>query len=111
MNGKKAYFPNKWARVKAIPDSKFEPWPYEDFMDWKVSGWMLPENVECVIRATNLKNHKVKEHVYKRISAANNKIRDYLIARTHELVICYDDTLCHVHPKDLEDYELDFNDF
>lgn len=110
MNGKKAYFPNKWAKLKAIPASEFDSVDFEDFMDWKVAGWILPDNVECIIRAFNVKNGKVKEHVYKRMSYANEKIKRYIFARSHELTICYDDSLCYIRPKDLEDYVFDEED-
>ena len=110
MNGKKKYFPNKWARIKAIPADKFDSCTFEDFMEWKIAGWMLPENVECIIRAVNINNGKVKEHAYKRMSYANEKIKRYVFARTHELTICYDDSLCYIHPKDLEGYEFEEDD-
>ena len=36
----------------------------------------------------HLKTHKVKEHVYRRQHAAENKVVDYIKKQTHEFVVC-----------------------
>lgn len=103
MSGKKGYFPNKWKKLKDIPASEFESISYEDVMEWKVAGWELNHDVACVIRATDIESHKVKEFVYKRTSAAENRIRELLKAKTHELVICSDEAVYYVHPEMLDE--------
>ena len=72
-------------------------------MEWKVSGWELPRDVACIIRACSLADHKVTEHVYKRMSAAENKIRQYMTYRKHELFVCAEEALYYVHPESIED--------
>ena len=51
------------------------------------AGWELPADVSCLIRTTNLKTMKVKEYVYKRRHAAENKVRK-LMQRTHTNLLC-----------------------
>lgn len=101
MSGK--YFPNKWRKYKDIPAENFDPVFFDDLMEWKVSGWELPRDVACIIRACSLADHKVTEHVYKRMSAAENKIRQYMTYRKHELFVCAEEALYYVHPESIED--------
>ena len=114
MNGnektkKPRYFPNKWKKYKDIDPSAFTPLGYEDFMLWKCAGWILPSNVDCVIRATNIKTKKVKEHVYKLGWRADQRIGAYRKAGTHEFVICCHDEIIYYHP-DLEHGHPFFDD-
>ena len=50
----------------------------------------------CIIRATNTKG-KVKEYVYQKAHAAENRIKQ-LIAEEAEFTICTDDELRHISP-------------
>ena len=43
MSGK--YFPNNWEAIKDAPEEYFEPCTWEDFEEWKLSGWDLPSSV------------------------------------------------------------------
>ncbi|MEC7112727.1 MAG: hypothetical protein VXW72_04245 [Candidatus Thermoplasmatota archaeon] len=99
MNGKKPYFPNNWKLFKDAPSEAFEPHPFIEVMEWKVAGWELPADVSCLIRTTNLKTKKVKEHVYKRRHAAENKVRKLIANETCEIVVCTQEAIHHVHPK------------
>ena len=76
-------------------------------MEWKVAGWELPPDIACVIRARSLETNKIKEHVYKRMSAAESKIRQYMTYKSHELVICAEEALYYVHPDKLEGHTDD----
>lgn len=101
MNGtnkRKKYFPNNWKQFKSVPDSFFEPHLFTDVMDWKVRGWMLPPDVYCIIRATSLKNSKVKEYVYKQPKSAEKKIKRFFLAQTHSLAITYHDEQQYLGP-------------
>jgi hypothetical protein len=99
----KKYFPNNWQRFKDVPADDFETISYDDFMDWKVAGWEINSSYNVIIRATNLENSKVVEHVYKRQSAAEGKIQEYLNSLDHELVICTHDKIYYVHPEMFDD--------
>ena len=88
MNGKKPYFPNNWKLFKDAPSEAFEPHPFIEVMEWKVAGWELPADVSCLIRTTHLETKKVKEYVYKRRHAAENKVRKLIADEMHEFVVC-----------------------
>ena len=103
MNGKKPYHPNNWKLFKEAPDEAFHPHTFEEVMDFKVAGWELPADVACMIRATNLKNYKTKEYIYKRQHAAERRIRKLMQAQTHEFIICTHDAVHYVGPDYLDD--------
>jgi hypothetical protein len=106
MSGKKPYLPNNWKLFKDAPSEAFEPHTFIEVMEWKIAGWELPADVSCLIRTTNLKTLKVKEHVYKRKHAAENKVRDLIAKNTHEFVVCTHESIHHVHPNfDIDDDE------
>jgi len=77
-------------------------------MDWKVAGWELPSSVNCIIRTTDLATKKVKEHVYKRKSAADNKIVQLLNTKTHEFTVVTHDAQHHVGPKHQDHDDAEF---
>ena len=109
MSGKAPYFPNNWKKFKDAPPEMFTPHMFIEVMDWKVAGWELPSDVCCIIRATHLKTSKVKEHVYRRQHAAENKVIDYMTKQTHEFVVCTPEAIHYVHPeKDYERNDLEF---
>ncbi len=93
------YFPNKWKKYADIPADRFQPLYYEDVMEWKVAGWELPTDVACVIRARNLENSKVTEHVYKRMSYAENNGRRDRDVEESELISCAEWGLYYVHEE------------
>lgn len=104
MSGKKPYYPNNWRMYKDAPDELFMPHTYEEVMDWKVAGWELPGDVSCMIRTTNLKTGKVKEHIYKRQHAAEDFVRNLIDTKTHEFVVCTHDAIHYVGPS-TKDYD------
>lgn len=104
MSGRKQpYFPNNWKKYKDAPAELFEPHTYHEIVEWKLSAWEIPSDVCCIIRATNLKTKKVKEHIYKRRHAAEAKVAEYLDKQTHEFVVCQHEQLHYVHPDLLDD--------
>jgi hypothetical protein len=50
---------------------------WEEFEDWKLRGWEIPSSVCCIIRATTKKG-KVKEYVYQKQHAAEERIRSLM---------------------------------
>ncbi len=99
----KKYFPNNWKKFKDVPEELYEAIPFDEFMDWKVAGWEINSSYNVIIRATNINTFKVVEHVYKRQSAAENKIREYMNSMDHEVVICTHDKIYYVHPEMFDD--------
>ena len=105
MSGKKPYFPNNWKKYKDAPAELFEPHTFLEIVEWKLSAWELPSDVCCMIRATNIKTKKVKEHIYKRQHAAEAKVVEYMNKRTHEFVVCTDESIHYIHPSYIADDE------
>jgi hypothetical protein len=102
MSGKKHYFANKWQKFKDAPPEMFHRHMFIEVMDGLVDHWEILPHIDTVIRATHLKTKKVTEHVYKRKHAAENKVISYLNKRTHEFIICQQETLHYVHPNDYD---------
>jgi len=106
MTNKKRYYPNKWRAIKNAPWEAFEPLEFDDFMDWKIAGWSIPDNVLCIIREEDPKTGKVQEFTYKREHAAKKKADEIMDAGKY-FVICTANQLTHMKPEedwDDEDY-------
>ncbi len=99
MSKKKPYYPNKWRAIKKAPLKAFEPLEFDDFMDWKIAGWQIPNDVLCIIRETNPINLKTKEYIYKREHAAKNKLNEIMNTGNH-FVICTHDELQYMKPEE-----------
>ena len=102
MNGKR-YFPNNWEMYKDTPDQAFERHTFDEIMDWKVGGWELPSSVYCIICVRDTKTYKIKEHVYMRDYAAQNKVRQLMHTPDIEFTICDHDAIHHLVCGQLED--------
>jgi hypothetical protein len=92
------YFPNKWKLVKNLPDEIFTELalPFDEFMEWRVDSWVLPEGIEVLIRATNMVTHQVKEYVYKRPEYARRKVRELVKTEQHEITVCTQEAVIHI---------------
>lgn len=90
MSGK-PYFPNNWQEYKDAPDEVFIPHTFEEIMSWKIAGWELPASVCCIIRARTPKG-KIKEYVYQKRSAAEQKVAA-LMDEGVEFVVCTDEQI------------------
>ena len=64
MTKKKRYYPNKLKQLRAVPAEMFEPIEFDDFMDWKIAGWQIPNEVLCIIREEDPKSGKIKDFTY-----------------------------------------------
>ena len=97
MSGKKPYLPNNWRQWKEVPDEFLYAPTFEEFADWKLSGWELPSSICCMIRETTAKG-KIKEYVYQKRGAAENKISK-LMKSGNEFIVCTEDELHSISPK------------
>ena len=95
---KQRYFHNNWRQYKNSPDDFFYDHSFEDFMNWKVAGWELPSSVCCIIRETDTKTKKVKEHVYSKRSYAIKKVED-LIQQQKEFTIVDEYEVYQMYPE------------
>tara|TARA_B100000035_G_scaffold34347_1_gene26040 strand:- start:301 stop:633 length:333 start_codon:yes stop_codon:yes gene_type:complete len=109
MSGRK-YFPNNWQKFKDAPDELFMPHTYDEIMDYKIAAWELPSNVCCVIRESDLETKKVKEYVYQRKSAAENKVKQLMHKDGIEFTVCTPEQIHFVSQLDIDDYENDQED-
>lgn len=101
MNGKKRkpkYFPNNWKAIKDAPDEVFDTCSWDDFNEWKIHNWQLPESVVCIIREECI-DGLVREHVYQRKDAALRKLQS----------ICMSGGIATV--ADQESIDIVFGDF
>ena len=103
MSGKPDY-PNNWEAYKEAPDEMFEPHTFEEVMSWKVAGWELPSSVCCIIRAKT--KGKVKEFVYQKQHAAENKVKS-LKADGVEFTVCTDQVIHFVPPGSTDVIDFD----
>ena len=100
---KKPYLPNNWSQYKNSPDDMFIEHTFEEFMSWKVAGWQMPSSVCCIIRENNLNTGKIKEHMYQRPKAAQNKINSLIAAGESEFTVVNEDEIHHLSPKYLDE--------
>ena len=99
MTKKNRYFPNKCAKLRAVPAELFEPIEFDEFIDWKIAGWMIPPDGLCIIREENQKNGKIKEYVYKREHAARKKANEIMDAGNN-FIICTANQLNQMKPEE-----------
>ena len=99
MSKKKPYFHNNWQEYKDADDSFFLAHEFDEFMSWKVGGWELPSSVCCIIRESDPKTKKVKEHVYSKQSYAIKKIHS-LMDEGKEFTICDEVQIHQMYPDE-----------
>jgi len=87
MTSKKPYFPNNWAKYAKAPPEMFQEISWEEFHDWRLCQWELPENVQCIIRCKHRETHKVEEYVYQNMRAAGKRIEKLMENPDHEITI------------------------
>ena len=102
----KKYFPNNYDRIAKAPAHWFMSIEYEDFMDWKMNGWDIPESHDCIIRTISCKTGKIKEFVYQQHKSARKKVAKLIMEQEEEFIICTHDHIQHMKPyKYLTDNE------
>ena len=102
MTKKKRYYPKNWKAIKDTPSEYFkaeDPLTFEEFMDWKLGGWELPSSVCCIIRESDPKTKKVKEHVYSKPSYAKKKILK-LMEKEREFTIVDEANIHQMYPNE-----------
>ena len=102
---KKPYFPHNIQKIMDAPDEVFQPISYEDFTEWKVCGWELPESIFCVFRVENKSTGKVKEIVYRRPEAARKKLLELVEDPDNEVTVCDNDAIHLINQEPFDDDE------
>ena len=100
MTKRKKYYPNNWQALKEAPEEAFEPIEFDVFMDWKIGGYEIPQNIVCLLRAKNLDTGKVKEHVYRLNHAAKKKCRKLMNSGNYEVTVVQRDTVHFLYPTE-----------
>ena len=101
---KKKYFPNNWRAIKDTPSKFFTSMPYEQFEDWKVYGYQIPDSVFAIIRMKD-KEGKYTEKFYNTERGAKNCISKCM-QENKEIYMCTEEGMYHLKPDDLP---TDFN--
>ena len=84
---------------KNAPDEAFYTPTYEEFHDWKLAGWELPDSVVCIIRAEE--GGKIKEYTYQKRHAAEQRVSKLMDAGvTFTVVDC--ESIHHLESHDLD---------
>ena len=96
---KKPYFKNKWKEYSAISPDKFEPMPFDLFMDWRADNWELKRPYSVVIRATYHDNMKIKEYSNKMPHAAERRFKELMTKDNVSITVCNSETVAHINPK------------
>ena len=101
---KKKYFHNNWRAIKDTPDKFFMSMPYEQFTDWKIYGYDIPDTVYSIIRTMDDKG-RVEEFVYSTPHYTKKRISKS-IKENKEIYLCTMEGMYHLKPSDLP---IDFN--
>ncbi len=108
MPKKKPYFPNHADQLRKLPEEVFRDLDgnlltFDDLMEMKFGGPLLPIGILCIIREHKA-NGKVKEYVYRRIHAANKKIKQLWLDGNPYTLIDQD------HCEHIEPIAIQYND-
>ena len=102
---RKPYFPNNWEAIKECPADMFHSIPFDEFMDWKIAGYEIPSSINCIIRETRIDTGEVTEYVYRTAGRAKQKARQIMNDGVSEFVVCTDESVHHLYPRQTEEYD------
>ena len=100
---KRPYFHNNWHLYKKAPDELFEPYTYEEVMNFKVCGWRLPDEICCVIRVSSIETGKVKEYVYRNLEFAKKRINKSRQDLDLEITVVDHESVTLLTPRPIND--------
>ena len=95
---RKKYFKNNVKLLQGVPDEHFESITYDEFMDWKIHGYEIPDEICCILRERNVDTGKVKEHVYQYRHAARNKAQKLMKQGNVEITVVQRDAVHFIPP-------------
>ena len=96
---RKKYFKNNVKLLQGVPDEHFESITFEEFMDWKIHGYEIPDSVYCVFRTRNMETGKVEEHYYNTEHHAKKRLKRSIESGL-EITMVSNDGLYHLRPSD-----------
>ena len=99
------YFPNNVRAIQEAPDNIFKPIPFDEFINWKVHGYELPESVFCLMRIKDTNTGNIEERYYNTVHHAKKRLSK-CIEDGKEITMVSMDGVYHLSPEDIF---LDFN--
>ena len=96
------YFPNNWRAIKDCPDKFFASITYEQFEDWKIYGYVIPDSVFAIVRIKDDKG-KYSEKFYNTECGAKNCIAKCM-TENKDITMVTMDGMYHLSPR-----PFDFN--
>ena len=103
---KRKYYPNNWQAIKDTPDQFFISMPYDQFEDWRVFGYELPDSVYSLVRTKDEETGKVEEFYYNTERGTRQRMKRAM-KDNKELYICTNVGMYHLKPDQLPEI---FND-
>jgi basic membrane lipoprotein Med (substrate-binding protein (PBP1-ABC) superfamily) len=101
---RKKYFPNSWQAIKDTPSEYFASMSYEQFEDWKIYGYELPDSIHSLVRTIDEDGY-IHEFVYNTENGCKNRIKKAM-KDNKQIYICTMEGMYFLKPDDLP---LDFN--
>ena len=101
---KRKYYPNNWQAYKDMPDDCYESITYEQFEDWKIDGYLIPDSVSCIMRIQSPKTGKIKEVYYSKTRWAQKRVKRCMKENETFTLVSMDGTF-HLSPSDTYDYD------
>ena len=102
MTRKKPDFPNNWEAIESAPAEIFKAIEVEEFMDWRVSSWDMPDSVVCMIRSENMDDGTIKEYIYQRESDARKRLTKLKDENNQRITVATHDEIVLMTPMWLD---------
>ena len=97
-------FPNNWQEIHDADPELFATCTFEEFMDG-MSMWQIPSSHSCILRVTDRETGKVKEHAYRKMGNARNKLMKLVENPNNEIIICDNDSIHLIKRNDEPDFD------
>ena len=101
---RRKYFPNNWQAIKDCPDKFFLPLTFEQFEEWKIHGYDIPDSVFGILRLEDKKTGKITEKYYSSPRHARNCLSKS-IKENKSITLCTMEGIYHLSPHP----PIDFN--
>ena len=101
---RRKYFPNNWQAIKDCPDKFFLSMSYDQFLDWKIHGYDIPDSVFGILRLEDKKTGKITEKFYSSPHHARRCL-DKSLKENKDITLCTMDGIYHLTPS----FPIDWN--
>ncbi len=87
-----------------MPDDFFQPMTYEQFEDWKIDGYLIPDSVSCIMRIQSPTTGKIKEVYYSSVAWAQKRVKKCMKNNETFTLVSMDGTF-HLSPTEPHSYD------